>query len=167
MKIDVSGKHTIFSSPMVSVTWTIPDEISRTLTNFFAPFGNFQKVLDQTFLDEMIPYMPFRTGGLVQLTRAQTVIGSGLMVTEAPQAGYLYNGMLFVDPITGKGGFYNDVFGFWSRPGVSKVPTQTPLNFYQGEHPLAGPRWDQNMWADRGGIITSNMQAYIDMNLRL
>lgn len=46
-----------------------------------------------------------------------------------PYGHYQWAGILYADPITGKGAFYNPEYGFWSRPGVEKVKTNRLLAY--------------------------------------
>lgn len=47
-----------------------------------------------------------------------------------PYGHYQWAGIMYADPITGKGAFYSPEYGFWSRPDTEKVPT-TQLLHYQ------------------------------------
>ena len=57
---------------------------------------------------------------------------------------YQYNGMLYVDPLYKVGGFTRDGGITWfSRPGIKKEPTTTPLNYLKDHNPNATDHWDQ------------------------
>lgn len=46
-----------------------------------------------------------------------------------PYGHYQNEGVLYVDPYTGKGAFYDPEYGYWSRPGVAKVKTTELLHY--------------------------------------
>ena len=58
-----------------------------------------------------------------------------------PYSAYQYYGELYVDPVTGAGGFLTSE-GWMSRPGVKKVPSGRPLN-YQKNNPYSTDHWDE------------------------
>ena len=83
-------------------------------------------------------YVPMREGIL-----AQDITIEPFQVTyNSPYAHYQWMGNLYVDPITLKGAFYDSNYGFWSRPGVSKIPTGIPLNYSKEQNPLATSHWE-------------------------
>ena len=83
-------------------------------------------------------YVPMREGIL-----AQDITIEPFQVTyNSPYAHYQWMGKLYVDPITLKGAFYDSNYGFWSRPGVSKIPTGIPLNYSKEQNPLATSHWE-------------------------
>ena len=59
-----------------------------------------------------------------------------------PYSAYQYYGELYVDPVYNVGAFFNADYGFWSRPGVKKVPSGKPLN-YQKNNPYSTDHWDE------------------------
>lgn len=95
--------------------------------------------------------MPFKTGTLQNLMIMNTEIGSGENVTRAPQARFLYYGMLMVDSVTGSA---------WAMPGGTKVVTEIPLEFHGGGH--SGPKWDQRWAAANLPAFVQSVQAFID-----
>ena len=83
-------------------------------------------------------YVPMREGIL-----AQDITIEPFQVTyNSPYDHYQRMGNLYVDPITLKGAFYDPDYGFWSRPGVSKIPTGIPLNYSKEQNPLATSHWE-------------------------
>lgn len=106
--------------------------IRVNVDRFARQFQNAQYWLDSQIMTDMVPYMPFRAGTFVQLTRARSaaMAGSGRVVAAAPPYGrFLYGGLVMVDPETGSP---------WARPGVKKVLTNRPLTF-GNQH--AVPHW--------------------------
>lgn len=125
--------------------------------------GSLQVFHTNNVLKRMVKYMPAQSGALMKLTVAQTDITKPYIVTDAPQARYLFYGMLMVDPETKKGAFYNSSYGFWSRPGVAKELTDTPLNFDKSINAKAGPRWDLAVTANEMPIMIEELQSYADL----
>lgn len=105
-----------------------------------------QEELDKQVWHDMQMYMPKREGAghLVRQTNAlnKGAAGTGEVHVYDPMveyAHYVYEGEKYVDPVYRKGGFYSPEYGFWSRPGVKKVPSGEPL-FYT--NPKAEAHWD-------------------------
>lgn len=57
-----------------------------------------------------------------------------------PYSAYQYYGELYVDPLTGAGGYLGSE-GWFSRPGVKKVPSGQKLQ-YQKNNPYSTDHWD-------------------------
>lgn len=91
--------------------------------------GRTQHVIDTSFIHYMRLKMPQDSGMMIANTRNPH---GGLVTVETPYAHYMNEGIKYVDPITGKGAFYNENYGFWSRPNTSKVPSNEPLNYHGG-----------------------------------
>ncbi len=88
--------------------------------------------LEQQIMNDMLPFIPMRTGDFQQRTRALNTImlGSGQVFAAAPPFGrFLYGGKLMVDPVTGSP---------WARKGAKKVLTDGNLTF---SRPGATARW--------------------------
>lgn len=68
------------------------------------------------------------------------------IIYDSPYARYHWYGRLMVDPITGKGAFFKEGYGFWSRPNTAKVLTERELE-YQGA-PLRGSHWAERCFVD-------------------
>lgn len=103
----------------------------------------------------MDKYVPYENGGL----RNNIDIGPDYVVYKSPDAHYQYVGELYVDPITGKGSFYNPSYGHWSRPGVAKIASGIPLNYHTAG---TGSYWDKKMWTAEGQDVIKETQAYSD-----
>lgn len=105
--------------------------------------GKVQKYIDSFVLYHSEPYVPgkhIHDSGIVA-----TKIGSGKVIWDTPDANYLYEGKLMVDPITLKGAFFAPDYGFWSRPNTQKImdPTGRDLVYHGGG--LRGPHWFDRM----------------------
>lgn len=107
--------------------------------------GPVQKFIDQETIRLMVPYTPALNGVLEESATLGTVIGRGIIKQDTPYARYQYYGKLMVDPITKKGAFYSPGYGYWSRPKVKKILTNTDLIHNKSKHPLAGPFWFERM----------------------
>ena len=91
--------------------------------------GKVQKVVDTTFIHYMRLKMPQDTGMMISNTKN---VEPGLIEVQTPYAHYMNEGILYVDPKYKKGAFFNENYGYWSRPGIGKVPSSTPLNYHGG-----------------------------------
>lgn len=118
--------------------------VSRTEVGFklnlnYTPLGikldKAQDALDDAVWDSIEKRMPVGETG--QLKNRANVINQStrgevwIYDPELEYSHYQYVGKKYVDPITGKGAFYSPEYGFWSRPGVPKVPTDIPLVYSQ------------------------------------
>ncbi len=92
--------------------------------------GRVQKVVDASFMHYMKLKMPLDSGMMMSNTKNPK---SGLITVETPYAHYMNEGILYVDPITGKGAFHDSISGrFWSRPKTKKIPSDRKLNYHGG-----------------------------------
>lgn len=82
------------------------------------------------------PYTPKDTGLMVQSVKLRPWEIEYIQ----PYSAYQYYGELYVDPVTGAGGFLTDE-GWMSRPGVKKIPSGRSLN-YQKNNPYSTDHWD-------------------------
>lgn len=96
--------------------------------------GDAQMFHTKNVLRRVQKYMPYRTGATIKLTVAQTDPRVPEIVTEEPQAVYLYN----------------DV----SRSGK-------PLNYTKTKNPLAGGHWDRALVAAEGDALAADLERYI------
>lgn len=105
--------------------------------------GSVQAFHTNNVLRRIIKYMPYRYGTFIKLTIIQTDINKPEIVTEAPQARYLFYGMKMV----GK---------------APKKRTNIPLNYSKVKNPQAGPRWDRAISANEGAVLARELQRYIN-----
>ena len=118
--------------------------------------GEVQKFIDNEVMRQSLPYMPNMNGVLQNAMMSQTVIGSGQIRQNTPYARYQYYGVLFVDPITLKGSFYDARTGrHWSRKGVAKIPDPNGrmLNYNTSKNALAGSHWFDRAMKDHSESI--------------
>lgn len=102
-----------------------------------------QDALDAQVWEDIQRYMPMDTGNLIAETDVLNQSTRGEVYLYPPDSyygHYQYEGELYVDPVYGKGAFYNPEYGYWSRTGIAKVPSGKPL-FYGRES--AEAHWDE------------------------
>lgn len=105
-----------------------------------------QDALDSKVWYDVQKYMPLDTGALRSETNVINQNERGRVFLYPPQSEYghyQYEGKLYVDPVYGKGAFYSPEYGFWSRPGVKKVPTDRSLTYSQ---PNATSQWGETAY---------------------
>ena len=116
------------------------------LSEFNGRFDDAQMWLDNAVMNSMLPFMPKRTGSMVQRTRARStaMMGTGEVCAAVPPYGrFQYGGLVMIDPVTGSP---------WARKNAVKALTDRPLHYSQ---PGAMPKWfepakarDLQMWID-------------------
>lgn len=122
--------------------------------------GKVQQFIDNFVLYESEPYVPGRH--IHEQGVIGTKIGSGQVVWDTPDANYLYEGKLMVDPITLKGAFFSPDYGFWSRPGVEKImdPSERNLEYHGGG--LRGSKWFDRMIEDKEDKLYEGVQKIVN-----
>ena len=113
---------------------------------------NAQKYVDNECIKRMSPYTPMLSGMLEKSATLGTVIGSGTIHQVAPYTRFQYQEKLMVSELTSSA---------WSK-GEKKVVTDVDLKYTTAKHPLAGPRWFDNMKADHWKSILKGAQNIID-----
>lgn len=126
-----------------------------------APNGDVQAFHTLNVLRRIKRYMPFVSGVLYKITQIQTNIRRPEIVTDAPQAKYLFYGKVMVDPKTNAAGFMTPE-GWRSRKGVPKVLTDRNLQYNRTKNPEAGARWDRALSAAEGAAMAADLQRYIN-----
>lgn len=94
---------------------------------FRKQYQDAQNRLDEQVMEDMVPFMPRKTGDFISRTKAESAAmqGTGRVMAAAPPFGYfLYWGKVMVDEETGSA---------WARPGSHKVVSDTPLKFSGNE----------------------------------
>ena len=125
------------------------------------PGGDVQAFHTQNVLRRIKKYMPFVSGALYKITVAQTNIRIPLIVTDAPQGKFLFNGKKMIDPKIGAAGFMTPE-GWRSRRGSVKILTSDPLEYNKSKNPQAGPRWDKALSAAEGPAMAADLQRFIN-----
>ena len=124
------------------------------------PGGDAQAFHTQNVLKRIKKYMPFLSGAMYKVTVIQTDIRKPEIVTDVPQAKYLFRGKKMVDPQTGVAGFMTPE-GWRSRKGCTKVVTNVPLQYTKTKNPQAGPRWDIAVSVNEGAAMLADMQRFL------
>ena len=123
------------------------------------PGGDLQAFHTQNVLRRIKKYMPFVTGRLYKIAVIQTNIRKPEIVTDSPDAKYLFYGKVMVDPKTGIAGFMTPE-GWRSRRGCVKVRTDRDLQYNKNKNPRAGPRWDVAVSVNEGKAMAADATRY-------
>lgn len=121
------------------VTVDIPDGEGWVEALGLGRDGPVQQFHTANVLRRIQKYMPYRTGATIKLTIAQTDTHVPEIVTDNPQARYLYY-------------------------GVSK--SGKPLNYTHTKNPLAGPRWDEAVMTAEGDAMAADLARYMRRMLK-
>lgn len=100
-------------------------------------------------------YVPSDKGALTQTSFIDSTCS---IVYPQAYAHYQYIGKLYVDPKYKKGAFYNENYGFWSRKGVKKEPTNRDLVYKKAG---TGAYWDKQMKSVEIKNIEKEVQKYV------
>lgn len=112
----------------------------------------------------MEPYVPANNMMLSRNVTVTADANSGEISYNSPYAHYQYEGTVYVDPVTGKGAFYNGD-RFWSRPGVGKRPSERKLRYRTFRHPLATDHWDKAAASSHGQAVADAVARYVSKEL--
>lgn len=113
--------------------------------------GEVQKVVDSECMRYMEPYIPKRTGVLINSMLLSTVIGSGEINIKTKYAYYVHEGIVYVSPTTGS--------PFAKRNEV-KVPTTRKLTYIGA--PMRGRKFFDRMKADHRNDILKAAQKVLN-----
>ena len=97
--------------------------------------GYIHEMIDQRFIHYMKEKMPMDSAhALIDSVREVDI---GTIQVQSPYANYMNEGILYVDPVYGYGAIPmkdkdGNLLGFFSRKGVSKVPSGRELNYHSG-----------------------------------
>lgn len=115
------------------------------MTRFGVKLDNAQDALDNELLTRMLIHVPGDDGGALRAdikrfneTNGERGVVYAYNPNGVPYSHYQWNGIAYVDPKTKKGAFYKPDYGFWSRPGVEKVPSNRLLHY---KNPDAKSDW--------------------------
>lgn len=119
------------------------------------PNGRVQKYFQDTCYRYMDKYVPRDDGNL---GRNVDLSDPTKIVYESPYAHYQYEGKLYVMD-NGKGAYYSPEYGFWSKKGVAKQPTNIDLVYHTAG---TGHHWDERMKSAEMDDVIDKVQKYID-----
>lgn len=106
--------------------------VNVNLSRLDEKFQKAQFWLDTEVMNNMVPYIPIRTGTLRNITQmmSRSVAGTGIVYAAAPPYGrFQYYGKVMVDEETGSP---------WAMRGHKKVVTDKPLKW---SNPTTVPMW--------------------------
>ena len=118
--------------------------------------GPVHAFFTETCYKHMMPFVP---GGVKSHLNASARLEIDSITYQSPDAHYLYIGKLYVDPKYNKGAFYSEDYGFWSRKGITKVPTNKDLEYHT---PGTGSFWDKKMVSSKMKEIEKEVQEYVN-----
>lgn len=110
--------------------------------------GYWHKRLANICLKYMNQYVPKDVGTL----RRKGHVEDTDIVYPGPYAHYMYEGKLWVDPVTGSS---------WARKDTKKVPTDIDLQYHE---PGTGHHWDRRMVSADMEEITKTLEREISGN---
>lgn len=156
------SKKRLFRLPSGTVAYLEMNSVAKILKDKgLNETGDVQQFHTANVLRRIVKYMPYLSGMLIKLTIAQTVIRRPEIVTDAPEAQYLFRGKVMVDPRNGAAGFMTPE-GWRSRKGCVKVRTDRNLKYTKTKNPRAGPRWDVALSTNEGKVMAAELQRYIE-----
>lgn len=118
-----------------------------------------QKFFTSSCRKHMDKFVPREIG----LLRANVREGLDYVEYSSPYAHYMYEGIVYVDPKTNKGAFYNENYGFWSRKGVEKIPSTRKINYHT---PGTGAHWDKLMWSVEKNKVIQEVENFMARRTR-
>ena len=104
--------------------------------------GYYHKRLANLCMKYMAQYVPKDSGEL----RRKAHIEDTDIVYPGPYAHYVYEGKLWIDPVTGSS---------WARKGTKKIPTNIDLQYHE---PGTGHHWDKRMVSANIKEITKTLE---------
>lgn len=120
------------------------------------PGGSVQKFFTNELLRISDPYTPF-SSGILKGTAFISQDGTSIFY-NTPYARYLWYGKLMVDPITEKGAFFKEGYGFWSRPKVQKQLTNIDLKYHGSQ--LRCSKWVERAYIDNKQALLSSVEKF-------
>lgn len=119
--------------------------VNINMTRFGIKLDKAQDALDNEFLTRMLQHVPGEDGGALRAdierfnrTNGERGVIYAYNPNGVPYGRYQHGGILYVDPKTQKGAFYSPDYGYWSRPGVEKIPSTRLLQY---QNPDAKRDW--------------------------
>lgn len=137
-------------------------EVSFSTEGLSGRLSEAYDALYEMAADDMLPYMPVRTGAFRERTRAanETMTGSGqIYAGVGPMGRYLYQNRVMVDAATGKGPRFIPGVGPRFKKGARLAATDRPLHYASKD---ARPAWFEYAKARRLRRWIGRMQAILD-----
>lgn len=123
--------------------------ISIDLERLGKRFDIAQDALDAQAWADIQQYMPMNTGNLIRETNILNNSVRGVVYAYPPDSDYghyQHEGILYVDPKYEVGAFYAEDYGYWSRPGIEKIPSDRKLKYTTTHHPDACAHWEDTAY---------------------
>lgn len=140
---------------------------SKVTLELYAPQKTVQRILGSddvgvflaaTWAKYFAKYVPEDTG----ILKSDVTIDPFLVTYESIYARYQYYGEKYVDPVYNVGGFHNADFSqWWSRPGVTKIPSGEPLKYSTEKNPLASSHWEEPAFQAFAGSVANQLTQYL------
>ena len=126
--------------------------------------GFIHRLVDIQFMYYMKLKMPYDSYSLISSVRE---VGTGTIQVQSPYAHYMNEGIVYVDPQYGYAAIplkdkNGNLKGFFSRPGVSKIPSGRELN-YSGS-PDRGAHFVERTIAENTDDIIRDITPYLGGN---
>ena len=123
--------------------------------------GDVQKFHTANVRRRIQRYMPYRSGASIKMMIIGSPVDEPFIHVNGPFGHYLYEGKVWVDPVTHAAGFLTEN-GWRSRKNVPKVKTDRDIDYDKTKNPEAGPHWDRRLIAAEGQQMQVELQDYID-----
>lgn len=118
--------------------------------------GRVHSFLTNTCYKHMDKYVPRDSGAL----RENVDIKTDSITYQSPYAHYQYIGKMYVMD-NGKAAYFDPDYGWWSKPGARKMPTDKDLQYKTSG---TGPYWDKRMVSAEMSEVTKEVQNYVKGN---
>lgn len=110
----------------------------------------------QTCFRYMSSFVP---GGVNSHLNTNVDLQVDKVIYQGLDSHYLYQGDKYIDPKYKKGAFYSPDYGYWSRPGITKIKSGENLQYHT---PGTGAQWDKRMWTSKGDEVVKEVQDYVN-----
>ena len=132
----------------VNCNINIPENLAKVEDDKFWLFGANE------YHRLMVPYIPYITGTTAETVQISSEPMCGIIEFLAPQAHYLWEAKLMVDPNTGSS---------WAKKDVRKVYTNIQLDLSHNNHPKATDHWNEAANETQLPKLIDAMQDNINM----
>ena len=102
---------------------------------------------------------PFVPGGVNSHLNQNVDLQVDKVIYQGPAPHYLYIGKKYIDPKYKKGAFYSADYGYWSRPGITKINSGQDLEYHTSG---TGAYWDKRMMTSKGNEVVKEVQEYVN-----
>lgn len=137
--------------------------------------GPVHKFFTNTCALHMDKYVPMDEGTLAETVVVNSTTTSNVttdeIIYDTPYAHYMYEGVVYVDPVYGVAAFpiidkEGNLQGFYSRKNVTKIPSSRQIDYSDEKHTEAGPHWDKRMWSAEKDTVVKEVEDYMWRNAK-